>query len=81
MNRQRQLAKLKKAKIAAQVESHGYGFCEEPDCGHTYTQEWAPYFLHQHHEVLRSQGGGDEPENLVLLCRSCHSKRHGINEK
>lgn len=29
-----------------------------------------------HHIVKRSQGGSDEPENLIALCRKCHSKKH-----
>jgi hypothetical protein len=32
--------------------------------------------LEAHHLVPRSQGGPDTEENLVLLCRSCHRKRH-----
>ena len=29
-----------------------------------------------HHCTFRSQGGSDEPDNIVLLCRSCHEKAH-----
>ena len=29
-------------------------------------------FAKAHHKQLRSQGGGDEPENLVILCPICH---------
>ena len=29
-----------------------------------------------HHIVPVSQGGGDEPSNLITLCRECHKKRH-----
>lgn len=32
---------------------------------------------HIHHIVFRSQGGKDEPDNLVTLCGSCHEKAHG----
>lgn len=31
-----------------------------------------------HHIKFKSQGGSDTLENLVLLCRRCHSRRHGI---
>lgn len=31
-----------------------------------------------HHIVYRSQGGGDEVENNMCLCRKCHSAAHGI---
>lgn len=33
--------------------------------------------LHVHHLRLRSQLGGDEMDNLITLCASCHRKRHG----
>jgi hypothetical protein len=29
-----------------------------------------------HHRLPRSQGGGDEPENITLLCHSCHQRSH-----
>jgi hypothetical protein len=32
--------------------------------------------LHVPHIVFRSQGGSDEAENLVTLCKSCHDKVH-----
>jgi 5-methylcytosine-specific restriction endonuclease McrA len=31
-----------------------------------------------HHRVFRSQGGNDEPANLMWLCRVCHDAAHGI---
>ena len=36
--------------------------------------------LHAHHVVWSSQGGGDNPENLLTLCAKCHEKVHS-NEK
>lgn len=32
--------------------------------------------LEVHHILPVSQGGGDEPDNLVTLCKKCHQKRH-----
>lgn len=33
-----------------------------------------PYcVLHAHHIVPRSQGGPDEPENVITLCDLCHA--------
>lgn len=32
--------------------------------------------LEVHHIIPVSEGGGDEPSNLVTLCKSCHKKRH-----
>ncbi len=31
---------------------------------------------HIHHIVYKSQGGSDEPENLVWLCNLCHLAAH-----
>ena len=32
--------------------------------------------LEVHHIKPVSEGGGDEPENLITLCHDCHMKRH-----
>jgi 5-methylcytosine-specific restriction endonuclease McrA len=29
-----------------------------------------------HHIIKRSQGGGDDMDNLITLCRNCHNKQH-----
>lgn len=32
--------------------------------------------LEIHHILPVSKGGGDEPTNLITLCKKCHKKRH-----
>lgn len=32
--------------------------------------------LHVHHIVWRSQGGSDDAENLITLCKTCHDRVH-----
>jgi 5-methylcytosine-specific restriction endonuclease McrA len=32
--------------------------------------------IHVHHKVFRSQGGADEPGNLLWLCYICHDDIH-----
>lgn len=32
--------------------------------------------LHVHHRIMRSQGGGNYPENLITLCTECHHWVH-----
>jgi len=32
--------------------------------------------LHVHHIQFKSQGGTDDPNNLITLCESCHDKLH-----
>lgn len=34
------------------------------------------YGMEVHHILPVAQGGGDEAQNLVSLCRNCHQKRH-----
>jgi 5-methylcytosine-specific restriction endonuclease McrA len=29
-----------------------------------------------HHIIKRSQGGGDDADNLMTLCRRCHNAKH-----
>ena len=33
-----------------------------------------------HHLAFRSQGGKDEINNLIALCRECHNKAHSNKE-
>lgn len=50
------------------------GLCE--DCG-----RWPDSFgLAKHEKVFRSHGGSPlDPDNCVMLCKTCHDKRHGIS--
>ena len=34
-----------------------------------------------HHILYRSQGGSDDVDNLIGLCRSCHEEAHKTNNK
>lgn len=54
------------------------------NCGefHAFKNEYGIYLpsddgnLNVHHILPVSQGGGDEPENLITLCKNCHKKLH-----
>ncbi|MEA1967798.1 MAG: RRXRR domain-containing protein [Thermodesulfobacteriota bacterium] len=37
--------------------------------------------LEVHHIIFRKNGGSDEPENLITLCKTCHDKLHTGNVK
>jgi len=43
--------------------------CQKPGCDHT-------RFLEIHHITPRSQGGTNHPDNLQVLCSSCHGLIH-----
>jgi len=45
------------------------GRCSVPGCSNSAYQ-------HQHHITARSEDGGNDPSNLVLVCSSCHSLIH-----
>ena len=45
--------------------------CEK--CGSRVELEW-------HHKVPFSEGGDDSPDNLHVLCQSCHSNLHSEND-
>lgn len=34
-----------------------------------------------HHVTFRSQGGEDDINNVVCLCRACHEAAHGVNAR
>jgi 5-methylcytosine-specific restriction endonuclease McrA len=55
------------------MEHYGYGeqdviLCEK--CGRV--------AVDIHHKKLKSQGGTDDIENLIAVCRTCHNKLHGL---
>ncbi|NMX22022.1 hypothetical protein C5S30_06250 [ANME-1 cluster archaeon GoMg4] len=41
-------------------------------CGATNVQ------LHAHHIIPLSQGGSNEPDNLITLCKNCHAELHPL---
>jgi len=43
--------------------------CQMPGCNHR-------HFLEVHHRVPRERGGGNDLDNLVVLCSSCHRLLH-----
>lgn len=47
-----------------------HGLCA--DCKKDVSDYWEV-----HHDVPISDGGNNEPKNLVLLCQKCHDTRHG----
>jgi hypothetical protein len=45
-------------------------FCTLPWCGST------GGYIEWHHKRRRSQGGGNEPDNLAAICHDCHYLHH-----
>lgn len=56
-----------KREVVEQVRERSNGACEAGErsvC--TYRA------AHIHHKKLRSQGGSDDPRNLLFICQPCH---------
>lgn len=49
-----------------------FDHCER--CG---TWQW----VEGHHRRLKSQGGTDDPANIAMLCRLCHSAVHSFTKQ
>jgi hypothetical protein len=56
-------------RIRREVLARDRHRCQASGCGRT-------RFLEVHHQIPRSQGGSNEPENLITLCGACHRLRH-----
>lgn len=52
---------------------------QHPNCEIPLCKE--PPWLGPHHIVFRSQGGGDENENLIRLCKTHHDEAHGPDSR
>ena len=51
-------------------------YCE--NCGKAGRVDKGGFDLH--HILPRSHGGGDEVDNIILLCRRCHNAAHGLEK-
>ena len=51
------------------VLTRARGKCQRPGCDHA-------HYLEIHHKTPRSQGGTNDPENLICYCSSCHQLVH-----
>ncbi|MCK9997164.1 MAG: HNH endonuclease [Candidatus Krumholzibacteria bacterium] len=56
-------------RIRREVLARDRHCCRRKGCNHT-------RFLEIHHIVPRSEGGTNDPENLVTLCTACHKLLH-----
>lgn len=56
--------------IRVSILERDYYRCHE--CGY-------PEHLEVHHIKPKSEGGNNDPSNLITLCRKCHAKHHGHN--
>lgn len=61
-------------KVAAQIKARDDHRCAY--CGRDAEESGA--HLHLDHLTPKSDGGGDEPANLVLACRRCNSARQDM---
>jgi len=64
----------KRRQLKAQLIKESGGRCQK--CGKL--PDWRGLALH--HEKFLSRGGGTRLDNVILVCYSCHSKKHNIKE-
>lgn len=63
-------ALIKKSMLLAQLRTNGHTSCME--CG-----EMNPEPIDLDHMTPSGRGGAWTPDNAQLLCRGCHSSKHG----
>jgi 5-methylcytosine-specific restriction protein A len=61
--------------VKEQFEEFGYNFCV--GCGKSFAFDKAVNMLELDHIKSRARGGTDDPENLRLVCHTCHVKKTG----
>ncbi len=71
-----QFPKKKIIKSKSNYKKYGdeHLYCEWVNCNR-------PRWLGPHHITFRSQGGGDEDENLISLCKKHHDYCHGPDSR
>lgn len=65
----RRILQRRRDKLRAIVFNREHGTCQ--GCGAT------GIALELHHRIPEANGGRNEPENLLALCRTCHDRAHG----
>ena len=60
-----------KKHVKIYMNHHGYGEQDIVLC-----EECTAVAVDIHHIIFKSQGGKDNIENLIALCRECHNKKH-----
>jgi 5-methylcytosine-specific restriction endonuclease McrA len=61
-----------KRHVKNYLKAHGYGEQDIIPC-----EECGGVAVDIHHKKFKSQGGTDDVENLIALCRKCHDRAHG----
>jgi 5-methylcytosine-specific restriction endonuclease McrA len=61
-----------KRHVKNYLKAHGYGEQDIIPC-----EKCGAVAVDIHHKKFKSQGGTDDVENLIALCRKCHDRAHG----
>ncbi len=66
---------VRNSEFVRLVKSRANGTCE---CcgGRTFQNSFGEWFLEVHHKTWLSEGGRDEPSNMIALCPNCHRREH-----
>jgi len=68
-----QLRLLMKKHVKNYMKAYGYGEQDIIVC-----EKCPKIAVDIHHIQNKSQGGTDEVDNLIALCRKCHRKAHNL---
>lgn len=63
------------------TEGSSRSFIECESCSWSYQMPEATRVMHCHHVVPVARGGGNDSQNLVILCANCHAIAHILTER
>ena len=69
---------VRDSKFDEQAKEHGHNYCEK--CGETPNKVTRETALHVHHKTYERLGA-ERLEELMIICRPCHEKEHGIRRE
>jgi predicted restriction endonuclease len=63
-------------KIVEELKDKYQGRCQIENCGFTFTKRDGKHYAEAHHLVPLSEGGSQNPSNVLILCANHHRMFH-----
>ena len=63
-------------RIVGELKERYKNECQIEDCGYTFEKRGGGFYSEGHHLIWRSEGGGPEQSNVVILCPNHHRMFH-----